>query len=79
MPKPSTLTDREAEIKANATHYSVVARRQPRQTFPTEAAAKAHGSELGYAVLYAVGPVCGVEASALISSCKAGVWTDIEE
>lgn len=83
MPKPSTLTPREIEILANATRYSVVVKGS-RTEHSTIAAAQAAGAEAAAlsnrgAALYAIGEVCGVEASALIATYKPGTgWVHMQ-
>ncbi|TQE99538.1 MAG: hypothetical protein FKY71_08145 [Spiribacter salinus] len=72
MPKANEPTPRDLEIMANATSFSVV-QSKTRATFTDEQAAREHCEQQPKpTLLYAVGPVCGAEASALLGAHHPG-------
>ena len=76
MPKVNELTQRELDILANADRFSAVSFRD-RSEHPTMAAAQRAAEEASAkthrgAVVYAIGEVCGTEASAAVAFYKPG-------
>lgn len=69
-----THSQRDLDIQANATRYSAVVRKQ-RSEWPTQAEAQQWAQERAVshgAMVYAIGEVCGVEASALVATYQPG-------
>ena len=83
MTKPNPPSPRDEEIISNATHYSVVYHRT-RTIVPDESGARALAQNLVAggtrgSMVYAVGMVCGVEASALLTTYKPSGNTAVRQ